>query len=50
VTALVAVKNNTQQSVKKTSTTQYAFAYDAQTIDELERTIAQATDKKEQAG
>lgn len=49
VTALVAVKNNTQQSVKKTSTTQYAFAYDAQTIDELERTIAQATDKKEQA-
>jgi site-specific recombinase XerD len=50
VTALVAVKNNTQQPAKKTSATQYAFAYDAQTIHELECAIAQATSKKEQAG
>lgn len=49
VTALVAVKNNTQKTAKKTSATQYAFAYDAQTIDELERAIAQATGEKEQA-
>ncbi len=49
VTALVAVKNNTQQTAKKTSATHYAFAYDAQTIDELELAIAQATAKKEPA-
>jgi site-specific recombinase XerD len=49
VTALVAVKNNTQQTAKKASATQYAFAYDAQTIDELECAIAQATAEKEPA-
>ena len=48
VTALAAVKASTEQATKQRSwpsakAAQYAFAYDDETISELERTIAQAS-------
>lgn len=51
VDALVAVKSSAERTTKKRSwpsakAAQYAFAYDDETISELERTIAQAAGVK----
>jgi len=48
VTALAAAKSSTEQATKQHSwpsakAVQYAFAYDDETISELERAIAQAS-------
>ena len=48
LSALVAAKSNAERSTKKppgasSTSAQYAFAYDTQTIHELERAIAQAS-------
>jgi hypothetical protein len=55
VTALAAAKSSTERATKQRSwpsakAAQYAFAYDDETISELERTIAQASDVKPSGG
>lgn len=50
VNALVRTRASGERSMKNTppsTATQYAFPYDAQTINELEHTIANATNRKE---
>jgi hypothetical protein len=55
LTALAAAKSSTERATKRRSgpsakAAQYAFAYDDETISELERTIAQASGVKPSRG
>jgi len=55
VTALAAAKSSAERAAKQRSwpsakAAQYAFAYDDETISELERTIAQASGVKPSGG